>query len=262
MITCVEKLLHTFVPDLTIGEVADQLPKDTGAIYDVLIHVMITYGALTFAIEDMLKDIKKKADVFESEIASQACGRKASRHEQSVAQRPSSSSRAEVKLEEHDTGSKARESQEIKEEKVERIHPRCKTEEWLDDQKRGRSPFRRCYRVRKRTRPRTGSQNESTVTLRSVSEALEPKSEEEEEERETEREARGPKAKKKPRSRKDLIDYIDPRYVSDKKWKIEFDLRKYVSGAELDMLFREEESQKRNYNHRTYWSRCTFIQRR
>ena len=143
MITCVEKLLHTFVPDRTIGEVADDLPKDKGTIYDILNHVMFTYGAFTSAIEDMLKDIKKKADVFEGEIASQACGRKASRHEQSVAQRPSSSSRAEVKLEEHDTGSKARKSQEIKKEKVEKIHPRCNTEEWLDDQKRGRSPVRR-----------------------------------------------------------------------------------------------------------------------
>ena len=38
MITCIEKLLGTFVPGRTIGDVVDDMPKDKGTIYDVLIH--------------------------------------------------------------------------------------------------------------------------------------------------------------------------------------------------------------------------------
>ena len=132
MITCAEKLLHAFVPSRTIGDVANDMPKGKGTIYDVLIHVMITYGAFTFAIEDMLKEIKEKADTLGGEISNKVRGSRPSKHEPDVTSGSDPSSRA-VKLEEYDTGSRTRKpSREIKEEKAKTTHAKCKTDPCID----------------------------------------------------------------------------------------------------------------------------------
>ena len=71
-------------------------------------------------------------------------------------------------------------------------------------------------------------------------------------EREREREVEKPKAKKKPRSRKDFIGYIDSSHIRNKTWSIAFDVKKHITGVELDLLFQEEERRQRRYNHRTF----------
>ena len=54
------------------------------------------------------------------------------------------------------------------------------------------------------------------------------------------------------RSRKDIIDYIDPKFARQKRWKIEFDVQKNIRGEDIEMLFREEESSGTTRGHRTY----------
>ena len=55
-----------------------------------------------------------------------------------------------------------------------------------------------------------------------------------------------------PRSRKDLIDYIDHKSVRKKRWKYDFDVKLYITDADIEMLFREEEDMNRTRNHRSY----------
>ena len=54
------------------------------------------------------------------------------------------------------------------------------------------------------------------------------------------------------RSRKDIIDYIDPKFVRQRRWKIEFDVQQNISGDDIDMLFQEEEDTGKTRSHRTY----------
>ena len=80
-----------------------------------------------------------------------------------------------------------------------------------------------------------------TVSLRSASKTVELRPAEDK-----------PKIKKRARSRGDIIDYIDSKYVRQRRWKIEFNVRRHISGAEINLLFQEEESQQRVGDHRVF----------
>ena len=130
------------------------MPKGKGTIYDVLIHVMITYGAFTFAIEDMLKDIKEKSDVLRDEISNNTRDRFASPrvlnlNSRARSSRPSghaaSSSSHKVSDEQRDEIDATEKSiREIAEEGAKRVFEKCgvvKLEEH-DDGSRVRKPSR------------------------------------------------------------------------------------------------------------------------
>ena len=113
--------------------------------------------------------------------------------------------------------------------------------ETTDDKMRGRSPVRELSETRKgsgtRTRKAKLQSAAETLTLKSASKTLELKpADKRKVKRRTEPEerqaidlrsvAREPKARKKPRSRKDIVGYIDSRFIEEKRWRVEFDVRR------------------------------------
>ena len=241
MTTCAERLLKVFDPDRTIDDVRKDLPKGEATVYDILIHVMITYGSFTTAVEEVLKDIKQKQDAH-SEDSSKARGSRPTGHA------ASSSSHERVKLEPRDNEDEAEKSaRELAKERAQKVLAKCRLHAAEDSIRDSNRPWKRS---RSRIRKATLRSAAETVSLQSASSTVELKPAER---KRTRREIEEkPKVSKRPRSRGDIIGYIDPKFVKQRRWKIEFDVRRHISGAEIDLLFREEESQHRIGDHRTF----------
>ena len=165
-------------------------------------------------------------------------------------QAASSSSRAEVKAETEGTPS-GQSTQSDARRRADKVFAKskaaaaeaddeAKTAAEGDEEARGRSPVRNPNKTRKRS-----SSSARQVTLQSAAETLELKP------------AKGKKRTRSTReeayrSRKDIIGYIDPKFVRQRRWKIEFDVQKNISGDDIDMLFQEEEDTGKTRSHRTY----------
>ena len=186
---------------------------------------MTRYGAFTSTVGEMLNDIS-------GELGSLGNPRR-------PGQAASSSSRAEVKAEPEGapsgraTQSDARRRSDKAKSKATAAEAgdEAKTAAEEDEETRGRSPVRTPRKTRKRSKSRTRQ-----VSLQSATETLDLKPASETLELKPAKGKKRTRSKREEatRSRKDIIGYIDPKSVRQRRLKYEFDGQKNIRGHRQD----------------------------